>query len=225
MTDFYARLGDLRVTTAYVRVPNGGVWFANAELDTDVAPTGAVVLTLGDLELHGVIDPKGTGTFRSTTRVRIIGGAGGWQKTIAKLPHHSDAGVKRSTVARGAALAAGETLTVQAAFDGTVGSSFTRQAAPASRILEQLFPSVLWWVGFDGTTTVGVRPGGTVAAEYQLVAPYDPRERRAVLATETLAAFAPGVTLDDERFEAPVVVRELAIEASAKGTQLHVGVA
>src|SRR5262249_31196172 len=94
-------------------------------------------------------------------------------------------------------------------------ADFARQSAPASRILAQLFPSLPWWVGYDGQTTIGPRASVEVTTAYDLL-DYDPRHQIATVACDDPRAIGIGSILR-ARLRAPLVVRriELAVAKDA----------
>lgn len=220
MTTNYAHLNGLRVRTAYVVVPYAGVWAARVGLDVAASVSGSVTLTLGDLALVGTAVVSRSGSFEHSSSVSIVGGAGTWRSEVAQRHYHNDAGVKRSTVAAALAAEIGETLTLASDVDGVVGVDFVRQRGPASRVLEQLFPSTPWWVAYDGTTTVGARPGGTVAGDVRVLE-VEAGRLVATLAGDGLAGLVPGLTVEDERVEG-LTIGDLEIMVDEKATRVRV---
>jgi hypothetical protein len=210
------RLGARRVQTARVHLPSFGVWVADIVCDDVADASGTLVLTLGGLELHGTVDPTHTGAYALGQRVRLLGGAGAWSSTVTAKGYHNDAGVKAALVAADAARAVGETLDPTGYGARRVGPDFARSHGPASRVLEQL--GAPWWVDALGVTRVGARPVVEVAAPYELLA-FDPDERVATLGVDDAGAIGPGSILRD-KLSAPMVVRDLEIDAGAKSLRL-----
>ncbi len=153
-----AKLNGSVVTSCRVSIPAWGCWHADVEADTATVLTGAVVLELDDLTLRGTILTGGA--YEARKRYRIVGGAGGWGRTIAAKSEANDLGVKLSTVLTSAAQACGETMgTIPA---GTVGSAFVRAAGPAARVLDEVAPRG-WYVDEAGVTQIGRRAAVTYA--------------------------------------------------------------
>lgn len=208
MTPFLS-INGTRATSTTVRVPFAGVWYADLDLDEEVTFAGAVEVRVGSLALRGTVAPAFSGAFQLSSRYRVIGGAHGWQKRVTPKPYHSDAGVKRSTVALDVARQVGELLALLPGVDSFVPPDFPRQSAPASRILEQLFPSTPWWVGYDGQTTIGPRAAVEVSAVYDLL-DYDPRHKVATVACDDPGAIGVGSILRG-RLRVPLAVREIEL--------------
>lgn len=187
-----ATLNNLRCTSAYVSVPAWGVWWADVVLDAEATVTGAATLKIGGVTYVGTVASGGASAGR--TRLRIVGGAGGWGRTISKKPYANDAGVKASTVLVDAASAVGETIDATTLPTTRLGPHWARLEAPAARLLELLAPSA-WYVGDDGVTRMGAR----AAAAYAGKAAREPVDHAAcvvVLAPETLTGLSPGVIVD-----------------------------
>src|SRR6185369_8903400 len=171
-------------------VPRWGCWGVDVDLSGEVKLAGAVTVTLADLSLAGASVSGGVADGRSA--YRIAGGRGGWGKLIPKKGYNDDSGVKRATVLRDAATAAGETI------DGLpitrMGPHFARRTGPASAVLNELVPRA-WRVAFDGTTRMGAYPDSAYAGD-------GVRTRRAPgsqvidVTTDKLAALVPGVSVD-----------------------------
>src|SRR5262249_49558900 len=159
------------------------------------------------LSLRGTVAPAFSGVFELALQVRVVGGAYGWQKCVPAKPFHNDAGVKRSSVALDIARQVGETLNLLDGVDCPLPADFVRQAAPASRVLEQLFPSTPWWVGYDGSTVVGARAPAEVTGSFDLI-DYDPRQKVATVACDDPGAIVIGSIVRD-RLRAPLSVRSI----------------
>ena len=210
------RLGERRVQSARVHVPHGGAWVADCVLDDVAAAVGAVTLTLGGLELRGTVEPENTGAFALGQRVRVVGGAGAWGRAVPAKGYHNDAGVKAAQVASDVAREVGETLDVSGYGATRVGPDFARVAGPASRVLEQL--GVPWWVDLAGVTHVGSRPAVEVVAPYEVL-DFDPSQRVATLGVDDASAVGIGAIVRD-KLAAPLVVRDLEIDAGASSLRL-----
>ncbi len=209
MTDTFLSVSGHRATSASLVAASFGVWFADVEFDELVTVTGATVATLGQLELHGTVDPLFSGSFGLKSRMRLVGGALGWRNIVAAKHFHNDAGVKASTVLQDAARLAGETLDLPAALDSRVGVDFVRPRGPASTSIERLFGR-RWYVGFDGVTRVGARADLEVTSAYDLL-DYDPRQKIVTLAIDDVRGLGVGSILR-ARLDRPIRVQSLEID-------------
>lgn len=191
-------------------VPNIGPWWADVIFETSPDVSGAVVLSLGALQLNGTISPSEDGTFGAQRRSRIVGGAGGWATLVPAQHYHSDAGVSALVVAQDAARLAGETLGAFAPEVPSIGIDYVREAGLAARVLEDVIGAVPWFVGYDGVTVVGSRTTtNPTAADYQVL-DFDPRENLVSLAIDDLLKVGIGSVLT-EGLDAPVTVFELEV--------------
>ncbi|AKT38250.1 hypothetical protein [Chondromyces crocatus] len=206
----FASINGLRVTGIKVRFPYTGVWFADIDLDDEVALLGPVVVRLGRLELRGSVLPALSGGFELASRYCIVGGTGGWMKHVGPLHFHNDAKVKRSTVLLAVARAAGETIDIRTDLEDRMVADFVLQTGPASRILRQLLGTTPWWVRFDGVTQVGPREPREVTEPYDLLN-FDPRGKIATLAADDPSAIGVGSVLR-ARLRTPLVVRQVELE-------------
>ncbi|WP_437958597.1 hypothetical protein WME76_02305 [Sorangium sp. So ce119] len=222
----FATINGDRVLTASLHVPFSGVWSADVELDQAKTLAGAAVVKLGGLELRGVVDPARSGAFQGRARVRVVAGAGGWFKRCKPRPfHHAGGGLTLRSAVAALAADVGETFD-PTGLTGRLGTHFAREAAPASRVLEQLLGSTPWWVDFSGITRAGQRPEVEAADGAYQVLDFDERRKVAELALDDPAQVVIGTVLRD-RLDRALVVRELhfemssgALRASAFGREL-----
>lgn len=200
-----SKLQGHTVTSATVTRPKWGIWYADTSLDGEHVLTGRVALQIADLTLSGTI--LGGGPSKGRSRYTIVGGAGGWGRTIARESYEDDAGVKASTVLGDAAVAVGETLD-RSTLPSLVrlGPRYTRREGPASKVLELYAPGG-WYVGEDGVTYIGQRAATTLPAK-AVLGPVDRARRTVTIASEEIAAIAPGVVVDG--IEAIDVVHDLS---------------
>lgn len=161
----YASLNGQRVVSANIVIPYWGSWVADVVLAVSTAlPTGPVTLTLADASLVGTIYRQFS--FSGARSARIVGGFGGWQKTVASRPYQNASGVPLMTVLGDLASDCGEVIdpvSVAAAAGQTVGAFFVRESAPAIRTLRQILPVAngqsVWWIDSTGNTQVIDRAG------------------------------------------------------------------
>ncbi len=187
-------LNGTAATHARATIPAWGCWHASASLDGEVAiePGARATLVMADLTLVGTVLSGGAAFGRS--HYRIVGGAGGWGRSVGAWSYSDDAGVKFSTAIGDAAREVGETI-------GTIppslrtGPTWTREEGPASSTLNALAPSG-WYVDEAGVTQIGARPAATLPAKVTRIAPVDFARGKVVLASETIAGILPGVVVD-----------------------------
>lgn len=209
-----ASLQGTDITRARVSVPAWGVWWADVDLADDVELAGRVTLLFADLTLSGTVMSGGASNGRAA--YRIAGGAGNWGAELPAKGYSNDLGVKVSTVLQDAAEGAGEVLA--GAPSTRLGPHFARAKGPASAVLNALAPRA-WYVAYDGTTTIGARPVTAYAGS-------EPRTRVDAgagvveLATEELAAFVPGVTVDGSL---PATDVEFSLDSARLTARIYAG--
>jgi hypothetical protein len=104
--------------------------------------------------------------------------------------YRSDLGVRLSTVLGDVARETGETI-VQSD-DPIIGTAFTRQSAPASRVFGMLGAAIpSWYVDTAGITQVGLRATSTIASGFDVI-DADPKLGLATIATEHPEDLIPG---------------------------------
>lgn len=200
--------------SAMLHMPWRGVWCCDLDLGTDFVPSGRVEVRLGDWVLSGTVDPERSGAYRSGARVRVWGGAGGWDRNAPKRHFHGDQGVKRRTVLADTARAVGETLELDAALDVPLGEvDFMREEAPASTVFERA-GSPLWWVAADGVTHVAPARPTPASGPLQLL-DWDPRLRTATLGDVAPIEVGSQLTIDGVVH----VVRELRVHVAKKAAR------
>ena len=98
-------INGLPCVRARVQIPAWGAWWA------DVDPVGAQVLSGGVTLVVGGVTLKGTvisgGASEGRSGYRIVGGAGGWGRTVPARGYADDAGVTLATVVRDVASVVG----------------------------------------------------------------------------------------------------------------------
>jgi hypothetical protein len=197
-----------------VQIPAWGAWWLDVDPVGAQALAGAVTVKAGGVTLKGTVVSGGASNGRSG--YRIVGGKGGWGRTIVSKGYADDGGVKLATVARDAAALVGETL-------GTipttrVGPHFARANDTAAQVLHAVAPRA-WYVDFDGVTQFGRRP----TSAYSGAAPrtrIDPAFGVVDLAVDSLAGLVPGVTVDGF---APAVDVEWVLEGDRLTARIYSG--
>ncbi len=187
-----ATLSGRTALDAECMLPKWGAWYATVAIDGEHTITGATELKIADLTLKGTVLSGGPAKGRSA--YRIVGGAGGWGKSIAAKSYANDAGVKISTILNDAAQAVGETIDQTTLPTTRVGTAFVRPEGPASRVLE-LVASRAWFIGEDGITRLGKRATSTYTGK-GLRGPLDQARGTLTLAAESILSVVPGVVVD-----------------------------
>lgn len=209
MGDIFASISGEAIERGRLIVPQGGPWCLEAELTTEKAFSGAVVVKIGATTLRGTVDPGTSGTMGLTRHVRVLGGAGGWSKVLPRTAYANDAGVKASLVVEDIATACGETIGTFAPEEETLGLYWVRSANTASRSLEEAIGAASWWVDFDGVTHVGAR-ANPASGEVE-VARYNPTTGSLSLYLDELSAVGVGGTVKAPNLPAAVEVVEYEV--------------
>lgn len=187
MGDF-ASLGGVRITGGSISIPLFGMWAADLTLATNDALPDAVPLVVGNLTLNGHV--YRTAQYGGERRARVVGGAGGWRRTISARHYQLAGGIKLSLVLGDAALEVGEDVNVPT--DQVIGSDFVRETAPASRVLRQL-AGPTWYIDPAGVTQIAPWPTTVVASDFT-VTRQDGGQGVVEVATEDPASWLPGCT-------------------------------
>lgn len=222
MTTPFAHIDGHAILEVVVVVPNIGPWYATLAFEGAPDVSGSVVLHVGSLELHGVIDVRADGVFGEQRRCRVVGGNGAWGTVLSARHYHSDSGVSARSIAEDAAREAGETLGSFTVDATQVGIDYVRQSGLASRVLEDVIGGAPWWVGFDGRTNVGARATSTPDLNTYEVLEHDPRFKLIELGVDDLSAITIGATLSRAPLVAPVQVNEIEINVAVDRTRMRV---
>jgi hypothetical protein len=211
-----ATLGSAAISRATLRIPRFGVPVANVTLTDDTALTNGsrLTLTVGDLALVGTV--TWGSDFGGAAGYTWEAGAGKWSTVVPSRPYHDDNGIMLSRVAADLAADAGELGAVLAMPDRSLGTNWTRPAAPARDLLDALSGGQ-WWVASDGVTHVGPRPS-TATTSSTLTLHYDPALRLATaqLADDTVSTLLPGVTLTAQGLAGPLAIISSVVHAEAE---------
>lgn len=208
----YLSANGNRVSRLSLGVPYYGVWEADIETDTTNPITGPVSLVIANLTLNGTV--YRTNTFAGITYARLVGGAGGWRQSVPSQAYANPSGVLLSIVMRDVASLVGETVSISS--DVIVGQFFTREAAPAQRMLRQLCGPE-WYINNAGVTVIGARQASaTIASSFTVIA-WDPGRGLADVATEDVASWAPGNTFQSATMPAAQTIGFVRVESSNDG--------
>lgn len=192
MADF-ADVNGVRVISGRVSIPSLGIWIADVKVvNTSSLPLNprGVTLTIGDLTLISTVFRQAS--YGGYLRVRLVGGAAGWRRTLNKKFYTLPGGVPLLMVLNDAALEVGElpVAITSTTILSTVGPSFTRPAEPATAVLNQL-AGPYWYMSPSGITTVGPRSPASVGSTLTPIE-YDGDAGRLVLASDSISDIAPG---------------------------------
>lgn len=200
-------LNGASVTAQSITIPYYGPWAADVALAADAAMSDAATLVIGDLTLKGTV--RRVAAFSGSKTARIVGGAGGWRKTLKPKAYDHAAGVKRSTVLQDAARECGESLVL--ATDKVIGTHYQREEAQAERVLH-LLTDGHWWIDTGGVTRTAARDSSMIASPFTVVG-WTGGKGRFEIATENPAAWQPG-----RRFTAPTVSGTQTISSVSIGS-------
>lgn len=186
-----------RVRLARLTIPRVGAWLVDAWTDDEITPeelAEPLTLYVAGTPMVGAL-VRGE-TWQGSTRLRIVGGKGGWRSRLPARWYVSDAGVRPSQVAQDAARECGETISQGVASDAPLGAWYARQAWSASRTLAQL--GLPWRILEDGTTSLQGWPVSAIGSSFDVVA-YDAARCIVELATDAPADWRPGRTFTNPR--------------------------
>lgn len=196
MSGPFANVNGERIVSGSMVIPEYGAPMGDVVLATSGAIPKDITVTVGALAM--VANSFRMASFAGSRSVRFVGGKGGWRTQVAAQHYKSTGGVKASLVAKDAAAAVGETVNVQN--DRVLGTMWTRETGPASRVLTQL--SRLWWIDPDGTTQLAdARPSSPITSVFTVVA-WSGAKGRFDIATESVQDWMPGRT-----FTSPTVTK------------------
>lgn len=180
---------------------------AAAAIDEAGTPGGVpAVLSIASLPpitITGVIDPKASGTFVAGAMVRVVGGSGGWSKSVGSQHWPTQVPAQLVYATTGARVLEKVTMLPPAA--ASVFDSFARAKGAAASVFA---PEVDWWVDpLTGVTFVGPRPPAVPDPSLEILE-WDPATKTAIVACDSLVL--PGTPLADPRIgDVVVTVRDV----------------
>jgi len=195
-----------------------GPWVATVEISGEVVPSGRVVITSTEgITAVGTVDKAHSGSFGEKRFARVVGGGGGWGKSVRAQHYHSDIGVNLIEVVTTTATEVGEVAAVL--LPKMLGTDFARlgENEPASQVFARA--GVDWWVGLDGVTKVGIRPPLPPHPSLEVL---DWRPEDAAMTFSAAVLVEPGTVLVDARFGTKIVryVDAMVARGSVTGTLL-----
>ena len=189
-----------RVRLARLTIPRVGAWLADVWTDDEITPeelAEPLVLYVAGTPMVGAL-VRGE-TWQGSTRLRIVGGKGGWRTRLPARWYTSDAGVRPSQVAQDAARECGEAISQGVVSDAPLGAWYARQGWSASRTLAQL--GLPWRILEDGTTSLQGWPASAIGSSFDVVA-YDAARCIVELATDAPSDWRPGRAFSNPRLPA-----------------------
>ena len=184
----WATLNGIPVTRAALVVPYTGIWHADVSLDRTVEVSGPQVLLIGTYTW--LATAVRAVDFAGTRRLRLVGGQGGWRKTVPPELYVSPVGVPTTTVLADVAGLVGEIPpVVDPTLQPTVGTAFGRQGGLASLVLQQVCGDQ-WWMDPSGVVQTAPRLG--IVKSLFSVENVDGASGKYTIQTESPGDWAPG---------------------------------
>jgi hypothetical protein len=210
-------LNGERVISGTITFPYYGPWVADVILATATDIVPAVTLIVGDLTLSGTVVRQAS--FTSSRSARIVGGGGGWRKTLPARGYSHEAGVKLSSVLGDAARESGERIMV--ASDRTIGKHYARDIGKAERVLAFELGGQ-WWVDPQGVTQIVARSAAPIVTPFNVIA-WSGGKGLFEIASEYLTSWQPGRTFTSPTVPTVQTIASVTIEVDNAGKlRLHV---
>lgn len=187
----YTSYAAIPVTDMNLMIPLVGLWVADIKMASALPAPAIGPLVLGNLILAGAV--WRSATFGGVTSARIVGGFGGWSRSVSPRGYSLPFGIPLSMILSDVAIEVGEPPCAVVP-DRIVGTSWARPPGPitAGGVLRYVAgPS--WYVGASGTVTVGPRVPSVITSAWQAIA-WDGAEGIMTVATEDPASWQPGAT-------------------------------
>lgn len=191
-----ATANDLPVIDLRLNLPKSGVWHADVSVETEENLAGQVVVAVAGSRFVGTV--REGGNTLGTWVGRLSAGQGGLRATLpAKQYREVPLSVPLGDILR----VSKESLSREAQPAVTTKHlrGWVMRAGPAGEALVALMQlaSSAWRFLPDGTLWVGTEAWRPVTLEHELLID-DPRERKAVVFTETPGSLLPGATFLDK---------------------------
>lgn len=165
----YASLSGIPVTRAELTVPFSGPWHADVILDRAVGPTPAGLQSLSLAGSLWTCSSIRAIDFSGERGFRLVGGGGGWRRTVPAREYASPAGVPTQVICNDVSAIVGETPpVVDASQPAIIGQYWCRQAGLASLVLALLFGAA-WWMDPNGTVQTAPRVATPIGSPFQVL--------------------------------------------------------
>ncbi|HEY1956051.1 MAG TPA: hypothetical protein VGH28_10565 [Polyangiaceae bacterium] len=200
---------DLRIASSW-----RGPLELDLEIDLDPSaalPSGKVTVNVFDTDVIGTVDPSATSRFADRVRLRVIGGANGWNQTVTARDFADDDGVGVDTIINATAADVGETIAEVPTTK--LGPNYPRSSGVASRVLAGLD----WYVSNDGQTHVASRPASTPPDDAEALT-FDPLTRTLTIGVLD-SLILPGMQFTDTngRWSGTLTARDVEQHFTADG--------
>ena len=159
-------IGGQEVISCQLWLRWSGAWSATIQSPSDTILSGKQTILIGSLALVGTIDAARSGVYNNISHYRVVGGAGGWGKTVQAKNYHNDLGVKLRDVLVDLGKACGETVTT--AREDRLSVDYLRRQDKAGLCLQGLIGRD-WYVAPNGTTVCDARKTSEIVSEIQLL--------------------------------------------------------
>ena len=200
-----------RVISGTVTIPYYGTWTADLVFALADSFPERGVLQIGDLQLFGTIVREAT--FAGGRSARLVGGYGGWRKSISSSGYSHEAGIRKSTILKDAADACGERISVDR--DDIIGTSWIREEAEAERTLHLLTDNQ-WWIDGSGVTQTKQRDTKAIASPFTVVS-WSGGKGKFEIATESVSDWLPGRTFTAPNIDGTHSIGSSSISISDDG--------
>lgn len=193
-----ASLGGVPIMKGTLTIPYNGIWHADILLTeaVDVSVPGQPLI-FGDIVAVATV--VRAIDFSGARGVRVVGGFGGWRKTVSSKQYASPTGVPTQAIVSDAAAEVGEIPPVVAGLIPlVVGTDYIRRAEPASNVLNDVL-SDRWWMSFAGAIFT------TPRASIPVVTPFTAINVRGAPGIYTIAPESPADWLPGKLFVGPTV--------------------
>jgi hypothetical protein len=216
----YLDLSGQRVVTIDLLIPYQGA--AIADIDLALPPpngfAGQYTLSIGNLAV--MMTPLRGGAFAGESKVRLVGGFAGWQKSVPAQGYQNPAGLQASMILQDTAAACGEQVSVLA--DQTLGQFWNVEGSPAqaAKVLRLLAP--LWWVDpSSGVTQCYCSPGSTreataISSDFEAI-DWNPGKGLFDITTEDPVSWQPGNTFTNVFLSVTSTISATRIKCSGDG--------
>lgn len=210
MTQFLSLSGQ-RVVTGSISIPLYGAWSGDVQISgSDPIPDNGP-LVMGNLTLAANIYRQAV--FGGTRMCRLVGGFGGWRKTLPAKQYAQASGVQLALVLGDAALESGEKVSVPN--DRVIGTDYVRESAPASNVLRELAGSA-WHIEPSGVTKVAPWATTKVPSAFTAIN-QEGAPGRVEIATESYLDWMPGCTFTAPNLEGTFTNRGAMFKFDAEG--------
>jgi hypothetical protein len=191
----FASVASYQIVSGSLMIPLIGAWTADLSLAGEETVSGTVPVVIGNLTLTGTVFRSES--YGGQTKVRLVGGYGGWRTPIQPQGYGSSNGIQLSTLLGDAAQACGEKLNVAASV--SIGNGYARCAFGTSVAGDLLWHMIdlgfipSWYVDPTGMTQVQTWPSSAVTTPFTPTAQH-PDQGMIEVATEDYVSWMPGCT-------------------------------